>query len=89
MTTKNIDTITVTLKNGQCFNHNPPKPSFEEQLGFMNEILSEWTKAKKGILMLRRPVALYNMEDVSSIHFPGMVQGLHTTRMPVGFHPYK
>ena len=86
MTTENIDTITITLKNGQCFEHHPPKEPFEKQFEFMKKILSEWTKTRKGILMLTYPVALYSMEDVSSIHFPSMVQRSDTKRVSMGFH---
>lgn len=87
MATKDTDTITITLKNGQCFEHHPPKATPEKQLEFMNKILAEWSKTGGGILMLTYPVALYNMQDVSSIHFPDMVQSADTP--PMGFHPNK
>ena len=87
MATKNIDTISISLKNGQCFEHHPPKATPEKQLEFMNTILSGWTKTGGGILMLTYPVALYNLQDVSSIHFPDMVQSAE--KIPVGFHPNK
>ena len=87
MTTNDIDTISITLKNGQCFEHHPPKASFDEQLEFLNKILGELIKSSKGILMLTYPVALYNIQDVSSIHFPNMVQS--PEKLPIGFHPGK
>ena len=87
MATNSTDTISITLKNGQYFEHHPPKETPEKQLEFMNEILSGWTKAGGGILMLTYPVALYNLRDISSIHFPNMVQSAEKT--PMGFHPNK
>jgi len=84
MATKNTDTISITLKNGQCFEHHPPKATPKKQLEFMNEILAGWTKSGKSILMLTYPVALYNVEDISSIHFPDMVRDAE--RPTIGFH---
>lgn len=85
MDIKDTATISITLKNGQCFEHHPPKLPFDKELEFLNNILGGWTKTGKGILMLTYPTALYNMEDVSSIHFPDMVQIPEKT--PIGFHP--
>jgi hypothetical protein len=87
MATRNTDTISITLKNGQCFEHHPPCETPEKQLKFMNEILAGWTKPGGGILMLTYPVALYNLQDVSSIHFPDMVKSADTPT--IGFHPNK
>ncbi len=72
MATKNTMTIAITLKNGQCFEHHPPKESFNEQLEFLNEILNELAKRHSGFLNLTYPVAIYRMDDISSIHFPDM-----------------
>lgn len=87
MVAQDTDTISITLKNGQCFEHHPPKATPEKQLEFMNELLAGWTKSGRGILMLTYPVALYNCEEISSIHFPDLVQSPDKT--PLGFHPRK
>jgi len=87
MATKNTMTIAITLKNGQCFEHHPPKESFDKQLEFLNEILAELVKKHSGILTLTYPVAMYKMEDISSIHFPDMVPSAGIP--PMGFHPSK
>ncbi len=85
MTTKDTAIIAITLRNGQCFEHHPPKEPPDKELEFLNTIVDGWSKAGRGILMLNYPTALYNMEDVSSIRFPEMVQIPDKT--PIGFHP--
>jgi hypothetical protein len=86
MATKDSDTISITLKNGQCFEHHPPKESFDKQLEFLNETLDGLLR-ESGILMLSYPVALYRNEDISSIHFPDIVQSASTP--PMGFRTSK
>ncbi len=52
MATKDTITIAITLKNGQCFEHHPPKESFSKQLEFLNEILNELKEKHGGVLTL-------------------------------------
>jgi len=52
MPTKDTTTIAITLKNGHCFEHHPPKKSFDKQLAFFNEILRELVNKHGGILSL-------------------------------------
>ena len=69
MATKETITITVTLRNGQCFEHHPPDEPREYKLKYINVIRQELSKQKSGILTLTYPIGIYNMDDISSIHF--------------------
>ena len=42
-------TVSVTLKNGHRFEHQYPKDPDDELLKFIEEIIDELTKTRKGI----------------------------------------
>ena len=69
MATEETITITITLKNGQCFEHHPPDEPRAYRLKFINDIAQELAKQKSGILTLTYPMGIYRIEDISSIHF--------------------
>ncbi len=69
MATKDTITVSVTLRNGQCFEHHPPDEPREYKLKFISDIRQELSKQKRGILTLTHPIGIYRMDDISSIHF--------------------
>lgn len=69
MATKDTIAISVTLRNGQCFEHHPPDEPREHKLKFISDIRQELSKQKRGILTLTYPIGIYRMDDISSIHF--------------------
>jgi hypothetical protein len=79
--------VIVTLKTGLQFEHHIVKDPEPELLKFINEIIEEFTNQNKGILTLPSPYGIYNMNDISSIHFPDLVENRDT--FPLGFHPSK
>ena len=69
MATKDTITVSVTLRNGQCFEHHPPDEPREYKLKFVSDIAQELNKERSGILTLTHPMGIYRMDDISSIHF--------------------
>ena len=80
-------TISVTLKNGHGFEHQYPKEPDDELLKFIEEIIDELAKTRKGILTLPSQFGIYQMEDISSIHF--LDTELDNSKLPMGFHSEK
>jgi len=79
--------VVVVLKSGQQFEHQIVKDPEPELLKFFSEILEEFTKENKGILTLPAPYGMYNMNDISCILFPDLVE--ERPAFPLGFHPSK
>ena len=65
MATEDTITISVTLKNGHRFEHRHVKDPEPKLLEFINEILGELTRERKGILTLPSPFGIYRMDDIS------------------------
>ena len=87
MATSDRMKVVVVLKTGQQFEHQIIKDPEPELLKFINEIVEEFTKQNKGILTLSSPYGIYNMNDISCILFPDLVEAKDT--FPLGFHPSK
>lgn len=83
MASQETETISITLNNGQCFEHHPPRGTPEERRKFADYIIAGWKKTGKGILTLNFPLAIYNSEHISSIHFLDMVE----EKTSIGFQP--
>ena len=83
MATEETITITVTLKNGQRFEHHPPDEPREYRLTFINDIALELAKHKSGMLTLTYPMAIYRIADISSIHFSDIEPDAESK--PMGF----
>ena len=76
------ETITVTLKNGQCFEHHS-SPDKDKKIKFIADIISGLNKRHGGILTLYHPIGIYRMDDVSGIHF--QEDEPFTEAPPIGF----
>ena len=67
MTTEETITITVTLKNGQGFEHHS-SPNKDKKIKFIADIINVLNKRSGEILTLYHPIGIYRLNDVSSIH---------------------
>jgi len=87
MATSDRMRVIVVLKTGRQFEHQIVKDPEPKLLEFISEILKEFTKQNKTILTLPSPYCIYNMNDISCILFPDLVEARST--FPLGFHPSK